>query len=596
MFCPRCGAPNRAQAKRCASCAAGLTPQGVEPGRPRRVNPAAPSARPVPQAPSTQRAPAPRRPRRATSALYRKSELQSPDGPPGGLRGIEEQPTLLEGPNVADLLGSPEQQPTPEAQSPIGLAGFTDPTEAGAQQSATLIAPTGGAERRAWQDVAEASANPAQQRFATRALNDSFGRIEVGTDPETTSSPSVDATRQVPALKTAPVPPPPTTADLQPGRPQGTRKLPVHRARQTPQADLRTHSLPSIDEEEEPPNEPTRLGALAGTPHPALAPAPVIDAPKDVGRPSETVAAPGELAGLIEDLQARARPSVGHGPPEPPGMVPDQTLGTTPSMMRRGLQSHLPKEAVDRTPLSQTDHELDVPDEILVAPVQSLNGAEPSRPLEDTHALLDNFDGPSIPSDPTPLLGLLEPPPLMARNDTGPMAPVRATDPTQVPPQPEVPQWEVASRTRRISAQLLDLMLLLSALGVPILVGAFGEALAETSPIDPDQMASMMMQGELTFPLIVGAFLAWFYIVVGTFLGGRSLGKLAFGLQVVRTKDGGTPGVGRALVRGTFALVGTVFAGAGPMLTLVDTNCRALHDKFAGTTVVRSGSNPAKGV
>jgi uncharacterized RDD family membrane protein YckC len=105
-------------------------------------------------------------------------------------------------------------------------------------------------------------------------------------------------------------------------------------------------------------------------------------------------------------------------------------------------------------------------------------------------------------------------------------------------------------------------------------------------------MSQMLMQGELTAPLAFGAFLGWLYIVLSTVLGGRSLGKLAFGLQVITTKDGKTPGFGRALVRGLSALVGTLLAGAGPMLTLVDTDCRALHDKLSGTTVVRSGSKP----
>lgn len=586
MFCPRCGAPNRAQAKRCASCGAGLTPQEAERGRPRRVNPAGTGARPVPQAPSTQRGPAPVRPRRASSALYRKSDWQAPDGPAGGLRGIEEQPTLLDGPNIADILGNPEQRPTPEAQSPIALAGFSDTTKEGDQRSATLIAPTGGGERQAWQDIAEASANPAQQRFATRALDNAPGQHDGA--PEITNAPLVDATRPLPSLRPQPIAPS-TTADLHLEGPAGTRKLPNYRA-PVPQPELRTHSLPSIDEDE-PPNEPTRLGALAGTPYPDIQPAPVIDAPQHVVRPSETVAAPGELAGLIEDLQARTRPEVGQGPPPPPDLVPERTLGTTPSMMRRGLQSHLPKEAVDRTPLSQTDHELDVPDDELVAPVLPLSEPQQTRPLEDTHALLENFDGLGIPSDHTPLLGLVEPPPL-TRNDTGPMNPVRATDATQIPPQAQEQLWAIGSRTRRISAQLLDFVLLLSVVTVPILLGVFGDALAETSPIDPDQMSQMLMQGELTAPLAFGAFLGWLYIVLSTVLGGRSLGKLAFGLQVVTTKDGKTPGFGRALVRGLSALVGTLLAGAGPMLTLVDTDCRALHDKLSGTTVVRSGSKP----
>ncbi|ARQ70385.1 RDD family protein [Streptomyces marincola] len=86
-------------------------------------------------------------------------------------------------------------------------------------------------------------------------------------------------------------------------------------------------------------------------------------------------------------------------------------------------------------------------------------------------------------------------------------------------------------------------------------------------------------------------------VAVETLSRGRSLGKLAFGLRVVRN-DGGPVRFRHALVRGAIGFVEILItAGSVAMITsLVSAEGRRLGDIFAGTLVVRErlpGGRPA---
>jgi uncharacterized RDD family membrane protein YckC len=88
--------------------------------------------------------------------------------------------------------------------------------------------------------------------------------------------------------------------------------------------------------------------------------------------------------------------------------------------------------------------------------------------------------------------------------------------------------------------------------------------------------------------LAVGLAILNLAIVPG--LTGLTLGKWATGLRIERN-DGGSPGIGRALLRHfigyplSFALFGIGF-----LIAAVSVHGRGLHDIIAGTTVVREGS------
>ena len=76
------------------------------------------------------------------------------------------------------------------------------------------------------------------------------------------------------------------------------------------------------------------------------------------------------------------------------------------------------------------------------------------------------------------------------------------------------------------------------------------------------------------------------YLVAFT-AGGQTLGKMAAGIRVVPADADGTLDVGRAFVRTLVWLVLAVPAGLGFLTALFSRDHRGLHDRFAGTRVVR---------
>lgn len=78
------------------------------------------------------------------------------------------------------------------------------------------------------------------------------------------------------------------------------------------------------------------------------------------------------------------------------------------------------------------------------------------------------------------------------------------------------------------------------------------------------------------------------YLVAFT-AGGQTLGKMATGIRVVATDSAETLDVGRAIMRTVVWLALAVPAGLG-FLTLLGRDHRGLHDRFAGTRVVRASA------
>ena len=86
-------------------------------------------------------------------------------------------------------------------------------------------------------------------------------------------------------------------------------------------------------------------------------------------------------------------------------------------------------------------------------------------------------------------------------------------------------------------------------------------------------------------------FYDWVYLVTW----GRTLGKMIVGIKVVSAADGGHLTQGQAAGRSAFfclpqslPCVGHLFAGAESMAMLSDNKERALHDRVAGTLVIRT--------
>jgi uncharacterized RDD family membrane protein YckC len=128
----------------------------------------------------------------------------------------------------------------------------------------------------------------------------------------------------------------------------------------------------------------------------------------------------------------------------------------------------------------------------------------------------------------------------------------------------------------RMIACFLDMAVLLAVVAALTLLLAF------TAP-DLDEAAAAAVTLTLTVGILIGI-----PVAVETLSRGRSLGKLALGLRVVRT-DGGPIRFRHALVRGLVGCFEVIMMGGVPaaISSMLSDRGRRLGDLFAGTLVVR---------
>jgi uncharacterized RDD family membrane protein YckC len=140
--------------------------------------------------------------------------------------------------------------------------------------------------------------------------------------------------------------------------------------------------------------------------------------------------------------------------------------------------------------------------------------------------------------------------------------------------RPERP--ETAEVGTRLVAVIIDLLLLgvVDAIVIYFTMQICGITLEELG---------ILPKGPLLAFLLVqnGGYLVAFTV------GGQTLGKMATGIRVVATESAGTLDLGRAMTRTIVWLVLAIPAGLG-FLTLFSRDHRGLHDRFAGTRVVRA--------
>ncbi|MGX2996885.1 RDD family protein [Streptomyces sp. JNUCC 64] len=136
----------------------------------------------------------------------------------------------------------------------------------------------------------------------------------------------------------------------------------------------------------------------------------------------------------------------------------------------------------------------------------------------------------------------------------------------------------------RALAVLIDLVVALT-----VYVGGMVGLLAATASLDAAARAAVSVAGFVL--LLVGL-----PIAVETLSHGRSLGKLAFGLRVVRD-DGGPIRFRHALVRGAVGVIEIIvtFGTVAAIASLVSERGRRVGDVLAGTLVVRERVPGARG-
>lgn len=90
-----------------------------------------------------------------------------------------------------------------------------------------------------------------------------------------------------------------------------------------------------------------------------------------------------------------------------------------------------------------------------------------------------------------------------------------------------------------------------------------------------------------------GPLIAFLFVQNGGYLvaftaGGQTLGKMVAGIRVVASESSAPLDLGRAFLRTVMWVLLAVPAGLGFLSAIVSRDHRGLHDRFAGTRVVRA--------
>ncbi|QUX28515.1 RDD family protein [Nocardiopsis akebiae] len=159
-----------------------------------------------------------------------------------------------------------------------------------------------------------------------------------------------------------------------------------------------------------------------------------------------------------------------------------------------------------------------------------------------------------------------------------------------VPGRGPFPAPEMATFGRRLAARAIDYVLVVIAAFAFFVLMAFVTVILTGSDQTTDAEGTLWA---LLFVFGWGLllfFYDWLYLVTW----GRTLGKMMVGIKVVDAADGGGLGQGQAMGRSAFfgfpqslPVVGHIFTLAESMAALGDDR-RALHDRVAGTVVVRT--------
>jgi uncharacterized RDD family membrane protein YckC len=158
----------------------------------------------------------------------------------------------------------------------------------------------------------------------------------------------------------------------------------------------------------------------------------------------------------------------------------------------------------------------------------------------------------------------------------------------------------VASMGRRFGARLIDGLIIGALYAVLTVAGAAGfvDAAKDCDPNAVDYQACLDNAGSdfvTQFGAVIGvvglASLLYEWLMVG--LLGRTLGKMAVGIRVIKADTGAKPGLGSAFLRWVIPAVGSVACGIGQLVVYLspfwDKSGRqqGWHDKVAGTMVVQ---------
>jgi len=86
---------------------------------------------------------------------------------------------------------------------------------------------------------------------------------------------------------------------------------------------------------------------------------------------------------------------------------------------------------------------------------------------------------------------------------------------------------------------------------------------------------------------VVWGIVATLYVPVTWAMLGETIGHRVLGMEIRRVDDGQRPGAGQVVVRYLGYLASSIIIGIGLLIAAFDVRKQGLHDKLAGTVVVR---------
>ncbi|MEQ1912555.1 MAG: RDD family protein [Vicinamibacterales bacterium] len=204
-------------------------------------------------------------------------------------------------------------------------------------------------------------------------------------------------------------------------------------------------------------------------------------------------------------------------------------------------------------------------------PPLSVRRATPEVPRLRAESRMPVAESP-VAAPPTPAPAVKSEPPIIA----APFQPARSPQLTRSPRQVAGGLLPPASGFERVKAGLIDVGLLLL---VDVVVVYFALKVCRLSVSEIGLLPRVPLAAFLL--LQNGGYLIAFTAT------GQTLGKMVTGLRVVTAHDS-LPGFGRATVRSLLSLVLALPAGLGLLPAVLSNDGRGLHDRLAGTRVVRS--------
>jgi uncharacterized RDD family membrane protein YckC len=214
-------------------------------------------------------------------------------------------------------------------------------------------------------------------------------------------------------------------------------------------------------------------------------------------------------------------------------------------------------------------------------------------PAESSGSATDGADLPLFRASPpgdSPLAATVPPrPPLAVRRATpqvprprpatpsAPLLDLATAERAAARERDAVGEIEVATLTARVAAVAIDLSILaaIDAVVVYFTMKICGLTLDEFGTIPKGPLAAFLLFQNAA------------YLVAFT-AGGQTLGKMATGIRIVSATSSGPLDLGRSIVRTMIWALLAVPAGLGFLTTILRADHRGLHDRCAGTRVVRA--------